>query len=78
MNVNWLRKILHRLPGDMEIFINIDGVMVPLCGKIDLTLLTYHTLEEPDVERGEQALTFKPCKCNNEELQDEAHKCSLN
>lgn len=78
MNVNWLRKILHRLPGDMEIFINIDGEMIPLCGKIDLTLLTYHTLEEPDVEKGEQALTFKPCECHSDESEDEIHKCNLN
>lgn len=78
MNVNWLRKILHRLPGDMEIFINIDGEMIPLCGKIDLTLLTYHTLEEPDVEKGEQIILLKPCECNDEEIENETHKCNLN
>lgn len=76
MNVNWLRKILHRLPGDMEIFINIDGELTPLCGKVDISLLTYHTLEEPDVERGEQALTFKPCTCTDEEKEHE--KINLN
>lgn len=78
MNVSWLRKLLHRLPGDMEIFINVDGQMIPLCGKVDITLLTYHTLEEPDIEKGEQALTFKPCECNDEEIENEGHKCSLN
>lgn len=78
MNVSWLRKLLHRLPGDMEIFIMIDGEMKPLCGIVDITLLTFHTLDEPDVEKGEQALTFRPCTCESEEADENEIKTMLN
>lgn len=78
MNVNWLRKLLHRLPGDMEIFINVDGQMIPLCGKVDITILTYHTLEEPDVEKGEQAIVVRPCTCEHDEHGEESDKVLLN
>lgn len=71
MNVAWLRKLLRRLPGDMEVYIMIDGEMRPLCGKTDLTLLVYNTPEEPDIDKGEQALTLKPCTCNDEDADKE-------
>lgn len=78
MNVNWLRKLLHRLPGDMELYIEVDGKMYQMCGKVDLTLLTFVTPEEPEIEKGEQVLTFRNCKCGDEEIENEGHKCSLN
>lgn len=77
MNVDWLRKVLRRLPGDMELYIQVDGKMYQMCGKIDLTLLTYVTPEEPDVEKGEQVLTFKNCTCDQDEHETD-HRTILN
>lgn len=78
MNVGWLRKLLHRLPRDMEVYIMVDGKMHQLCGKVDLTLLTFHTLDEPDIDKGEQALVVRPCTCEQEEINEEEDKMLLN
>lgn len=80
MNVSWLRKLLRRLPGDMEVYIMIDGEMHPLCGKSDLTILVYTTPDDPDVDKGEQALTLKPCFCasDNKEKEDMDERTILN
>lgn len=71
MDVNWLRQTLKRLPGDMELYIEIDGQLHKLCGKINLTMLTYVTPDDPETEKGEQAIVFKPCKCGENEDHDE-------
>jgi hypothetical protein len=78
MNVRWLRKLLHRLPGDMEVYIMVDGKMIPLCGKTDLTLLVYNTQDEPDVDKGEQALTLSPCHCHDDDLEEPDERTVLN
>lgn len=78
MNVSWLRKLLHRLPGDMEVYIMVDDKMIPICGKTDLTLLTFTTPDEPDIQKGEQALSLRPCCCQDEEIDEDKNKVLLN
>jgi hypothetical protein len=55
----------------MELCIEVEGKMYKLCGKVDLSILTYTTPDEPEIEKGEQVLTFKNCTCQEDETEGE-------
>lgn len=63
----WLKRILEKVPDGMEIVIEIDKELIPLCKKVDMTMRVYETEDEPGVNKGETVLTFRPCNHSKEE-----------
>lgn len=66
-SVAWLRTVLDKLNNEnAQIFIDVSGVMFPLCGKVTRSILTYETRTAPGIEKGEEVLTLHPCECSDE------------
>lgn len=80
MNVGRLKKLLNRLPNDIEIFIDMveDIGLIPMCGKTGLELMPFTDIESPDIVRGDQILILNPCFCHVDEENQEEEKTLLN
>lgn len=75
--VGWLKKILEKVPDGMQVYIEVDGEMISLCKKIDLTLRVYETEEQPGIDQGETVLTLRPCN-HPKEIEDKFPDINLN
>lgn len=80
MTVFWLRNVLDKFGNeDAEVFINVSGVMFPLCGSVDKSILTFEYKSKPGLQVGQTVLTLKPCECNDEkEDKDKSENILLN
>lgn len=81
MTTGRLKKLLNRLPNDIEIFIDMgeDIGLIPMCGKTGLELMPYTDIESPDIVREEQVLILNPCFCHvDEEPDQEEEKIKMN
>lgn len=73
----WLKKVLESVPDHMEIVIEVDGELIPLCKKIDLTLRVYETEDDPGIDKGLTVLTIRPCN-HPKEIEDKLPDINLN
>lgn len=80
MNVGRLKKLLNRLPNDIEIFIDMgeDMGLIQLCGKTGLEIIPFTEIENPELVNEKQIMVFSPCFCHVDEENQEEEKTLLN
>jgi hypothetical protein len=81
MTTGKLKKLLNRLPNDIEIFIDMgeDMGLIQLCGKTVLEVIPFTEIENPELVNEKQVIIFQPCFCHEDEESDqEEEKVKLN
>lgn len=80
MTTGHLKKLLNRLPNDIEIFIDMgeDFGLINLCGKTNLEVLPMVSIENPEEHSEQQALILNPCFCHEDENYEEEEKIKMN
>lgn len=76
MTVGKLKKLLNRLPNDIEILIDTGDDLTPLCNKTNMEVLPLG--KTPDDIEEVQVLIFNVCYCGVDENNEEEEKIKMN